>query len=198
MWFELTWFWISELLRPIFSTLELLLCTYFWKFCCLQVFHFHLSLRHAIPWRAPISKMRHSPDGVEVVEAPLLNNLWDYASNGSWWVHTYSVTTTPPKYSSSRFSTTLHTDEGDVLVTVSRYGNCSALLVGVNDYLVTRRIFQMRSIMPKGLWDASYHIFFIPFSYNQQQDSFYPSAVGVRLLVRHQFIRGIFPKQSGQ
>ena len=35
------------------------------------------------------------------------------------------------------------------------------------------------------------------FWYNRQQICFNPTAVGVRQLVHHKFIRGIFPKQSG-
>ena len=67
-----------------------------------------------MPRRDPVGKIQHLRDGVKDVEDPLHNNLWGYASDDSWWVHTDSAITTPPESSSSRFRTTLRTAEGDV------------------------------------------------------------------------------------
>ena len=123
--------------------------------------------------------------------------MWDYASDGYWWVHIYDVITNPPKSSSLYSSTTLHTSEGDVLIATSMSVNSSACLVGINYYWETRRIVQTHSRTPEGLQAASYYLLFRPFSYNIQLCCLQPKVVNVRLLICHQRIRGTFPKRSG-
>ena len=89
---------------------------------------------------AHVGKIRHSPDEVKYVEAPLPGNLWYYSYNGSRCVCTNAVITTPPKYSYLHFRTTLQTANGDVLITVSSSVNGSGQLVVVNGGWFTRRI----------------------------------------------------------
>ena len=146
--------------------------------------------------RASVGKILCSPDGAEEGKATLPGHLWANASNSSWWMHTNSVITILQDYPFSHFSTTSQTSKGDVLIIVSLYVNGNACLVGVNDDWVNHRILQMRS--PKRLQAASYLELCKDFSYNWQQYYLHPRAVGVRQLVCHQSLRGIFTKRNIQ
>ena len=92
MWFQLTWFKITDFFSPIFSISELFLCSAFFKSVASRVFNF--TFRCAMPQHAFVIKIRSSP--VKKVEAPYFS-LWD------------SIITIPPKSTSSHISTTLHT-----------------------------------------------------------------------------------------
>ena len=71
-----------------------------------------------MPQRSPLSEIPNLLGGVEEFEANLSVNMWDYDSNGLWWVHTYSIIYIPPGSDSLYFCTTLQNSEGDVPITV--------------------------------------------------------------------------------
>ena len=84
-------------------------------------------------WHTTMGKTRHPCDGIEEGEATMTGNPLDYASDVSWWDVVIAIL---PGSESSNFSTTLHTADGDALITVSPSVNFSTRVVGVNDCIV--------------------------------------------------------------
>ena len=103
----------------------------FWKCCCLQ--DFNLNHCCTIPRRATVGKIKNPFDRVKEVDNALPDNLWYYASDGSWWVHTDAVINAPSWSYYLYFSMTIYTAKGDVLITVYPSENVSSSLVGAND-----------------------------------------------------------------
>ena len=94
-----------------------------------------------MPQSPLVGKIRYTYDGVEYFEAPLTvpGNVWDYASDGSWWVHSDSVIAIPPKSNYLHLSTTIQTADGYVPITVSLSINGSSCLVIMNESIARTR-----------------------------------------------------------
>ena len=190
-------------MRPNFQLQNYSCAQHFWKFRCLQVFHFQFFC--AIQQRATVLEIRRSP--VEDVEAsdaywwdaiiaitPGSNyfhfsttlqtgNMWTYASDDSRWVHNDAVICVPPKIN-THFVTTLPTPKVDISITASLSINGSARLVSMNECIVQTR--------------SSYRELFRPYSYNRQRDMFHPIMIVVFWLIQILLLRIILPKRSGQ
>ena len=121
------------------------------------------------PWIPPIREVWYPPEGVRYVESFCIGTLWEVASDGSRWVHPDAVNTTPFGSSPSHIITTLQTVEGDVLITVSPYGNGGGCFVVVDDRWFTRCIVWSHYSLPRRL-KATCHYYLRPwrFSYENQ------------------------------
>ena len=109
--------------------------------------------------------------------------MWDYYSNGSWWVCTDAAICVPPEINTEFVTTPLTTDV-DSPITLYLSVKGSACLFSVNECVVCTR--------------STYRELFIPYSYSQQLDMFHPSVDGVFRLICHRFLISTFPNWSGQ
>ena len=134
----------------VFNIKIILAHSVFGNYVAFRVFDFTYLCN--MPRRAPVVKIRHSPDAFEQVEAPHRGNLWYYSSDAYWRVHTDDAITITPEFSTSHFRTTLETAKGDVLVTVSPSVNFSSRLVGIIEGWENCLIVQTLSRTPKGLY----------------------------------------------
>ena len=109
----------------------------FGNFVASRIFTF--TFFYAMPQQAPVGKILNTSDQVEDVAHPLPGpvNMWEWPSNGSWWVYSNLVICVPPKIK-SRFITTFPTPEGEVPITFSRSINGSASFVSMHKELVSQ------------------------------------------------------------
>ena len=145
-----------------------------------------------------IAELCHGDDGLLLArsDAPIMDfkkskipglltcgQLLPMVPNSSRWIHTNAVITNPTKSYSSHLSTTLHTANGYVPITMSLFINGIGQLFGADDRWVTHRIVQESPKTPKGL-RSTYHEYFRPiirFIYEQQKNRLHTYTVGVSM-----------------
>ena len=90
--------------------------------------------------------------------------MWDYATNGSLWVHINSIIHVPPEININSV-TNIPTSKGEVPITMFPYINGSTCLVSMNDCVVQT--------------ESTYRELFRPYSYSRRPDMFHTRTVGV-------------------